>query len=351
MSYVLITIALLFSDYASLRQEGLVEFQKGHYPQAEVLIRTAIEGAKSNHDEYVEALSYSALGDILQMQLRFIDAEREYRKALLILNSDTTRTHATAIVWRDLSAALMADGQLREAVSALKQASKLLAASKVDDPNLSAQIHNGLGVIQFQQGDFDKAESSFARAAAFPITSSGPNDTGRWQMINNLAKVYEVKHQYRKAEDALTRSLQLAVAQVGPSNPNVAVLHGNLGSVYRATGRTEDAQNQFLIGLGILERSSTPFEELILMNTLYGLAKTCIDQKDEVRAKPILARAAAIARKQVAAAEMPEVSEILETYSKVLMDLSNPSEAEHVQAEARRVRAAMAFTVPVRTLR
>jgi hypothetical protein len=48
---------------------------------------------------------------------------------------------------------------------------------------------------------------------------------------------------------------------------------------------------------------------------------------------------------------MPEIAEIFDMYSRVLKDLSNTSEAEHLQSEARRVRAAMAFTVPVGNLR
>jgi tetratricopeptide (TPR) repeat protein len=351
MSYVLITIALLFSDYASLRQESLIEFQKGHYPQAEVLVRTAIEATKSAHDPYAEALNYATLGDILETQLRFSEAEREYRKALLILNGDTTHTHAAAIVWRNFSGALTGDAQFREAISALKQASKLLAASKVDDPNLSAQIQNGLGVIQFQQGDFNKAEASFARAAGFPIKPGGPNDAGLWQIMNNLGKAYEAKHEYQKAEDAFNRSLQLARVQLGEANAEMAILHGNLGGLYGETGRFEEAEYQFLRSLGILQLRATPFDDLALMHTLYAFARSCVAQKNETRAEPMLARAAAIARKQVSLGEMPEVSEIFELYSKVLMDLSNASEAEQVRAEARRVRAAMAFTVPVRTLR
>ena len=45
--------------------------------------------------------------------------------------------------------------------------------------------------------------------------------------------------------------------------------------------------------------------------------------------------------------DMPEVVDVLDTYAKVLKELSNPVEAERLQMEARRIRASMAYTVPV----
>jgi tetratricopeptide (TPR) repeat protein len=350
MSSILITIALLFSDYTSLRRDSHVEYQRGHYPQAEVLILKSIEAAKSNHDDYAEAIGYSAFGDIMQAELRFSEAEREYRKALLTLNEDPKRSHAAAIVWRNLATALTGEGNYREALSALSRASKLLDASKVDDPDLNAEILNTFGVIHFQQGAFNKAEGFFSRAAALPVSSDRPDEIGLWQMQNNLAKVYQARHQYGKAEDAFKRALQLCETQLSPGNPSVVVLYDNLGALYLELGRIEEAQDQFLRGLGILARPASSFDDLALMHTLYQLARTCIAQNNQTRALPILERAATIARKRVAATEMPEISEILETYSKVLRDLSKPAEAEHVQSEARKVRAAMTFTVPVRSL-
>jgi len=351
MASVLLTIALLFSDYTSLRQDSLIEYRKGHYPQAEVLIRESIDAAKSNHDDYAEALSYTAFGDILQAELRFSEAEREYRNALLTLNEDPKRSHAAAIVWRNLATALTGEGNYREALSALNRASKLLEASKVDDPDLSAEILNAFGVIYFQQRAFNKAEGFFSRAAVLPVSSDHPDEIGLWQIQNNLGKVYQAKHQYSKAEDAFKQSLQLGEAPFGRRNWNVAVIYDNLGGLYVEMGRIGEAQDQFLLALGMLVRPATSFDDLALMHTLYQLARTCIAQNNETRALPLLERAATIARKRVAATEMPEVSEILDMYSNVLRDLSYPAEAEHVQSEARKVRAAMAFTVPARSLR
>ncbi len=64
----------------------------------------------------------------------------------------------------------------------------------------------------------------------------------------------------------------------------------------------------------------------------------------------MLARAAEIAHRLVRTAEMPEVVEVLDAYAKVLNDSSRAAEAQRVQTEAQRIRAAMAYTVPVDSL-
>jgi hypothetical protein len=43
--------------------------------------------------------------------------------------------------------------------------------------------------------------------------------------------------------------------------------------------------------------------------------------------------------------DLSEAIEVLETYSQVLMDLSNPVEARRMHEEAQRIRAAKAFTI------
>ncbi|HLH32148.1 MAG TPA: hypothetical protein VKY31_13175, partial [Terriglobia bacterium] len=106
MAYVLITITLLFGDYSSSRKACVMEYQAGHYVQAEVLARTALESARTSNDQYGEALSHSALADVLQAETRLTDAETEYRAALLILNRQSNRNHAAAIVWRNLGSNL-----------------------------------------------------------------------------------------------------------------------------------------------------------------------------------------------------------------------------------------------------
>lgn len=344
MSTILITITLLFSgNYNSLRKAGIKEFEAGHYAQAETLIRAALESARAAGDEYSEGLSHSNLGDTLQSENRFLEAAHEYRAALEIF-SQSGRTHAAAIVWRNLSSNLTAQGQYREARRALNEAIKLVAKNKIQDEALNSDIANGLGVIQFNEGSIDKAAGSFKRAAA--LTSAGA-----WQVRNNLGHIYEARREYAKAEGEYQESLRLLFTRLGHEHPSVAVVRNNLGELYFEIMRYNDAAEQFEQSLAILERSDTSPGDTIIMDTLYQLARTRVAQHDEVRAQPLLARASAIARKHSNPADMPVTAEIFDMYSRVLKNQSNSAEAEHADADARRVRATMAFTVPLASLK
>ena len=150
MASILVTITLLFGetiasadDYVSLRQAGLAEYEMGHYARAEEFIRKALVLTETIDNEYEVALSYSALGDIQQAKWEFADAERHYRKAISLLSHHhRERSHALATVWRNLAAAFTAEGRYREALTALKEASRLAAKNKVEDPCLNASTQS-----------------------------------------------------------------------------------------------------------------------------------------------------------------------------------------------------------------
>ena len=86
------------------------------------------------------------------------------------------------------------------------------------------------------------------------------------------------------------------------------------------------------------------------MEALYGLGKTYMKENDEIRAEPMLRRAADIARRnQNQLFLIPEILHLLDDYEAVLRGLWNPEDADLLHAEALRIRAATAFTVRVRS--
>jgi tetratricopeptide (TPR) repeat protein len=160
--------------------------------------------------------------------------------------------------------------------------------------------------------------------------------------------VYQIKRQYAKAEKAYAASLRFAGDD--PNHLSLAIIHDGLGSLYMDTSRFKEAESQFREGLALLEGMDLSSNTLQIMHTLFQLARTRIAQNDEAHAQPFLERAASMARRDGNAADKPEIAAILDVYAKVLKDLSNLSEADHVQTEARRIRAGMAFTVPLANL-
>src|SRR5262249_25143937 len=172
-------------------------------------------------------------------------------------------------------------------------------------------------------------------------------DVDLWQILNNLGRVYQVTRQYGKAEDAYQRSLQLAEIRLGRSHPGSSVARDNLGSLYTETGRYREAELQFQKSLAIVEQTGMSVDELFVMRTLYGLGNTYIREGDAARAQAALARAAEIACRRVVASELMEALAVLDLYNTALKNSLNSAEVQRVQIAARRIRASLAFTVPL----
>ena len=332
-------------DSRRLRQAGFAEFQLGYYLKAEEFIRKAVDAAETTNDAYEAALGYSVLGEIQHAERQFAQAEQNYRKAISLLGPHVERTHQAAMAWADLAATLISEARYDDALAAAKEASKLAAKDKADDPRLDVQILNSFGVIYYRQKKMDKAASSLVQAAAVPFTPSHPLDVDPWQILNNLARVYQSTRQYDKAEDAYRSSLQLAEVRIGGTHPALSVVLVNLGSMYAAAGRYPEAEAAFQKSLTILEHSKRSFDSILLMRTLSGLGRTYLQKNDLIHARDTLSRATEIARRRVLAAEMPEVLEILDTYAKVLEGVSNFGEAQLLETEAQRIRASLTYTV------
>jgi tetratricopeptide (TPR) repeat protein len=335
------------NDNTALREDAVAAYRKGQYLTAEDLIRRALDGTQALGNEYDNALSYSALGDILQAERKLADAEQSYRKAIYLLSHQRERIHEAAVVWRDLAADLTAEGRYHEALAALKEASNLVSEDKVEDPCLNAQILNNQGFIYYNERKMDKAETFFLRASAFQFTPGNPLDVDPWQILNNLGRLYQATQKNAKAEEFFTRSLQLAEARWGRAHPVLSVVLDNLGLLYIRSGRYQQAESHFQRSLEILEHSRVSFDAIFMVRTLYGLGETYHRQNDAPRAKEPLARAAGIAHGLGRLDEMPEAIEVLNAYARVLKELSQTAEAERLEAEAQKIRASLAYTVPL----
>src|SRR6185436_4585745 len=89
-------------NYIALRKQGVHEGVARHIHESQVLLEKALDAAQRAGDPYEAALTYSALGDLYQEQLRYQDAERFYRKSIAILPREPARSHALANTWRHL---------------------------------------------------------------------------------------------------------------------------------------------------------------------------------------------------------------------------------------------------------
>ena len=182
------------------------------------------------------------------------------------------------------------------------------------------------------------------------LVATDPRDLSGEDILNNLARVYQSAGEVQKAEQTYKRALEVAEMRLGPSQPNLAAPLTNLGTLCIDLKRYKEAESYFQRSLRILEQSGTASDDYRVMEALHGLGKTYVTENDHVHAESVLRRAADIARRnQNQTILIPEILRVLDDYSTVLRVLWNPVDADRLNAEAQRIRAASAFTVRVKS--
>jgi tetratricopeptide (TPR) repeat protein len=323
---------------------GRFEYWAGHYEEAETLLRTALELAEKNTDEYAAALAHCNLGAVYENEERLIEAERSYKKALSIFRHIPDKKYDTAVVLLNLSSLYPVDRRASDALKLLQEALELLKKNTPDERVLTAKILNGFGIVYFQQGKMSRAESLLTQAIRIRFDREPDSEFVGAQILGNLGSVYQRQHKYAKAEESHKRSLEIAEHVLGPVHPYLATILGNLGGLYIESHRYSEAKDQYRRSLSILE-TMRPVPDRTIVGTLRALSLIYLQEGEKTTAERMLERAVNIARHNRAPdSEMPS---LLDAYADILKSLGKMQEALTLQAEARRVRTILALTVRV----
>jgi tetratricopeptide (TPR) repeat protein len=318
-----------------LRELGQREHRAGHYAQAESYFRTAI-GA-THLDDADRAGLLSDLGTVLLDEGRLSEAEEAFTKSLAI---EKRRGQATAAVLGHLGAVYSVERRDGEAIALLNRALKVAQTSPTSS-ELTVEIFNSLGVTYFRQGRFKKAEQLFQQALQ-TLAGTGTFEASAGSILNNLGVVYCEQRKYPLAEEFMTKSLKLTTAHLGPAHPALTDTLNSLGIVYANIGRYADAEAQFQRAMAILGQSGRIESDVRMARSLKGLADTYIKSGRKPEAAIVLERAVLIARRNL---RHPEMVDILEAYSRLLVDLGKQREAKELRSEADRARVTTAITV------
>ena len=105
---------------------------------------------------------------------------------------------------------------------------KVLYTRTLDLSPDAYQVLNNLGIIYWQEGDLDKAESAWRR-----VLAENPDNPGA---LINLGLLASQRHQYAEAKGFFQRAMEL--------KPNLAEPHLNLGDTYLKMGLRGPAEPQ-----------------------------------------------------------------------------------------------------------
>jgi tetratricopeptide (TPR) repeat protein len=108
--------------------------------------------------------------------------------------------------------------------------------------------------------------------------------------------------------------------------------------------RHSEAKDPYLQSLNILEQMN-PIPDDSIVGTLQALSKIYLREGDKSSAESALGRAVEISRRNPV--PHPDMPTLLDAYANVLKSLGKFQQAQSLNAEARRTRAAIALTVRV----
>jgi tetratricopeptide (TPR) repeat protein len=112
---------------------------------------------------------------------------------------------------------------------------KVLFTRTLDLSPDAYQVLNSLGIIYWQEGDLEKAESAWRR-----VLAENPDDPGA---LINLGLVANQRHQYAEAKGFFQRAMEL--------KPNLAEPHLSLGDTYLKMGLRGPAELQLRAAVAI----------------------------------------------------------------------------------------------------
>ena len=319
---------------------GTVYVQLGEFPEAEPLLREALEirrrEAGDNSLEVADSLHQ--LGVLCVESGRLEEAEQLLQQEVdLLLKQPDATPLARARALNSLAATRGASGRPEEAAPLLEQAAAMFEqAEGADSADLATTLAN-LAAVRSNQGRAKEAEALIRRVLAIRERVLGPDHphvafalTGLGAQLNREGK----------PEDALAmqqRALSILERAQGPEHPDVAFVLGNLGVVYQSLSRYTEAETALRRTVAIYERVLGP-DHIRLVGYLANLAETTSALGKTEEAEQLWQRCLAIVE-QKRGADSPQLLLPLRGYAELLRKLDRGAEAEALEQRAAAIEA------------
>jgi tetratricopeptide (TPR) repeat protein len=232
----------------ALNSHSITLYSKGHYGQAEVLVRKALAidalTIGTDHSDYATHLNHLAI--ILLAQGRYFEAEPLYRQSLEISASTIGTDHedyATQLnnhagVLQELGQYVLAEGVFRRVLA--------IDASSIGKahPAYATHLNNLAGAVR-KQGRFSEAERLYLEVLAVDKSTIGPSHPDYATHLNNLAGAVEALGRYTEAEALFRQALAIGATTIGTGHPDYAARLNNLANVVWKQGRIFEADELY----------------------------------------------------------------------------------------------------------
>jgi tetratricopeptide (TPR) repeat protein/predicted Ser/Thr protein kinase len=313
----------------ALNNIGAVNWGRGDYVQALAAFEQVltIREAALGPDHPDVAGAHNNIGAVLAGQDQYERALVSFRRALEIQMLTIGPDHPDvagaltniANILRNQSQGSHSAEDLHQEVLETHQRALAIweSAYGPDHPKVAMSLNN-IGIVQWRQGQFERALATHQRALAIREATLGPESTDVSMSLENIGTVLSSRGDKHDALVAYRRSLAIREAALGLDHPDVARSLGNIGNVLLALGDLDEALATYTRALAINEAADPP-DEADVASALIGLGRTHAALGDLDTARPELERALEI-REQAGAspAEQAELAEAMFALAEVL---------------------------------
>jgi tetratricopeptide (TPR) repeat protein len=246
-------------------------------------------------------------------------AESLLRRALEVFEAKLKPNHqAVANTVNDLAYVYMESAQYAKAESLFLRCLKIAEASGKQKTPEYATMLNNLGSLYERTGQSLKAESYYLRCLSLRESTLGKGHSQVGQTCNNLGLLYHNMGLLPKAEHYYSRALNTLERTLGKDHADLAVIQSNLASLYSTTGRFDKAEPLLQSALSIKERALGKKHPGVAQ-TLNNLASLYHDQGQYSRAEPLYRRSLDIWTERLGP-DHPEVATALNNLSGLYRD-------------------------------
>lgn len=236
---------------------------------AEQAFRRALAIAVRAPPDAGRATVVSGLGQTLQKQGRFAEAEPLLRDALALQKKLSGAEHAQTAEQMAILASLLADrGEIAEAERLYRQALAMSERIVGPDAPLTGTIVNHLGVFVADQGQVFEAELLFRRSLAISRKVFGPDSVQSARDMLSLASVYRDQHRPEAAEPLLKQAARTFEKHLGSTHRETTATLALLAEVYTAQRRFREAIDLLTRVLAIDEQTLGGSHPAVAQNLL-----------------------------------------------------------------------------------
>ena len=166
-----------------------------------------------------------------------------------------------------------------------------------NDPQL-VNNYISMGTIYARKKDYIQALKAFEKSLAI-LCQSGLNDSSKIAICyNNIAGIYQTQKRYSEALEYNRKALHIREQSLPADHPDLGVSYNNLGIVYRCSGSFELALENYQRALKI-HQNSLPHQHPQIASTLNNTGLVYEDMGDLALADSYYKRAAMIYRQTV----------------------------------------------------